>query len=85
VLSDIVVGAILLIDPCESLEACVGHIFLVQTPGNSLVLEQINDRRDILRDRGKWVTVKTEVVTFVDISKRFIDHVGGTNPPTVAI
>lgn len=43
VLADVVVGTVDLVYPVESLVTCVGHIFLVQTPADALVLEQINN------------------------------------------
>lgn len=47
VLADVVVGLSLLIDPSESLKAGVGHIFLVRSPRDVLVLKEINHSRDI--------------------------------------
>jgi len=39
VLTDIIVGAVLLIDPSETFETCIRHVFLVETPADFLVLE----------------------------------------------
>jgi len=69
VLSNVVIGTILLVDPSEPLKSSVWHIFLVQTPGDALILEQINDRGNILRNLGKWITVETEIITFSEVSK----------------
>jgi hypothetical protein len=65
VLANIVVGTGLLVDPVETLVASVGHIFLVQRPRDSPVLKQVDDRGDVLRDLGEWVTIKAEVVTTI--------------------
>lgn len=46
VLADIVVGLGLLVDPAVPLEARVGHIFLVSTPGDAAVLEKIDHGGD---------------------------------------
>ena len=63
VLAHIVVCSSLLVDPGESLIARVRHILLVQTPANSLVLEEINNGGDVCWNLGEWVTVKTEIIT----------------------
>ena len=38
VLANVVVGTSLLVDPVETLVASVGQVFLVQRPGNTLIL-----------------------------------------------
>lgn len=63
VLANVVVGASLGVYPRETFEASVGHVFLVETPRNSPVFEEVDDRRDILGDGDEGVTVQAEVVT----------------------
>ena len=62
-LADIIVSTSNLVDPSEALVAGIRHILLVHAPRNSLVLEEIDDGRDVFWDLGEWVAVKTEVVT----------------------
>lgn len=64
-LADVVVGTGLLVDPVEALVAGVGHIFLVRTPRDSPILEQVDDGGDVLGDLGERVIVETEVVTAI--------------------
>ncbi|KAI6755574.1 hypothetical protein HG531_004680 [Fusarium graminearum] len=43
VLANVVVLSILVVHPCETFKACVGHVFLVKTPGDTSMLKEIND------------------------------------------
>lgn len=71
VLADVIVGTGLLVHPVEALVTTVGHIFLVHGPRDVLILEQVNNGRDVLGDLGERVIVKTEVVTAI-VSRYFI-------------
>lgn len=39
VLSNVVVGTVLLVDPCKSFKSSIWHIFLVKSPADSFVFE----------------------------------------------
>jgi hypothetical protein len=55
VLADIIVRLGLLVAPGVSLEACVRHILLVSGPRDALVLQEIDDSRDICGDLGEGI------------------------------
>jgi hypothetical protein len=57
VLSNVIIGTILLIDPSKPLEARIRLIFLIKSPADSLVLEQVDDSRYILGNRVESITV----------------------------
>lgn len=61
-LPDVVIGAVLLVDPSKTFEARVWHVLLIKTPGDTLVLEQVNDGRNILRNGGEWVAIEPKVL-----------------------
>jgi hypothetical protein len=63
VLANVVIGTGHLVDPVKALVSRVRQIFLVQGPRDSLVLEQVNHRGDVLRDLDERITVKPEVVS----------------------
>ena len=65
-LANVVIGTSLRIDPRETLETSVRHVFLVQTPADALVLEQIDNSGDILGNLSEWVAVETEVITDIE-------------------
>jgi hypothetical protein len=65
VLTNVVIGTGLLVDPVETLVTSVGHIFLVHGPRNMPVLKQVNYRRDVLRYLGEGVIIKTEVLSVI--------------------
>jgi hypothetical protein len=44
VLADIVIGTSLLFDPVKALVTGIGHVFLVETPRDASLLEQVNHR-----------------------------------------
>lgn len=63
VLAHIVVGAVLVVHPREALETRVGHVLLVKTPRDTVVLEQVNDSRDIARVAVEVIVLHAKVVT----------------------
>jgi hypothetical protein len=83
-LSNIIISPVLLIDPCEALEARVRHILLVKTPADSLVFEQVNYSRHILGNLVEGITVQTEVVTSF-VSNQVTYNEEGIYPPTAAM
>jgi len=68
VLADVIVGTVLLVDPCEALEACVWHIFLVEAPADALVFKKVNDGRYIFWDGSERIAIKTEIVSFSQLA-----------------
>jgi hypothetical protein len=81
VLANVVIGTSLGVDPRETLETTVWHILLVQTPGDTLVLEQVDNRRNICGNLGEWVTVKTEVITEIEsANEAFYKNLKGEIP-----
>lgn len=71
-LAYVVIGTSLGIDPRETLETSVWHVFLVQTPADALVLEQIDNTGDILGNLNEWVAVETEVITDIESEMKII-------------
>jgi len=63
VLPDIVVCLGRLVNVAFALEARVRHIFLVGTPGDALVIKQIDNTRDVGRDLLEVVVVTSECVS----------------------
>jgi hypothetical protein len=61
--SNIIVGAVFLIDPGKPLEARVRHILLIKSPADSLVFEQVDYCRHVLGDLVEGIAIQTEVVT----------------------
>jgi hypothetical protein len=57
VLSNVIIGTVLLIDPSEPLETRIRLILLIQSPADSLVLEQVDDSRYILGNRVESITI----------------------------
>ena len=64
-LTNVVIGTGLLVEPVEALVSSVGHIFLVHGPRNMPVLKQVNYRGDILRDLSERVIIKTKVLSAI--------------------
>ena len=46
----------------EPFKACIGQVFLIFGPADSLVFKQVDDGRHVLRDRVEVVIVHAEVV-----------------------
>lgn len=63
VLSDVVVCLGLLIDPGLSFKSRIWHVLLVLRPGNTLILQQIDDAGDIARNLVEIIIVHAKVVT----------------------
>lgn len=63
VLPDIVVRLGCLVDVALTLEARVRHVFLVGTPGNTLVVKQVDNTRDVGRDLLEVIVVTSECVS----------------------
>lgn len=63
VLTNIVVGTRLLVDPRETFEPGVWHVLLVRTPGDTLIFEQVGDARNVGDDLIEVVVVHAKVVT----------------------
>ena len=62
-LSNIVVCICDLIRIVESLEACIGHVFLIFAPRNALRVEQIHDGGDVGREGVEIVVIHSKIVT----------------------
>jgi len=43
-------------------KSTVGHVFLILCPSNALVLEQVNDGKDVVRIRVEVIRVVAKVV-----------------------
>lgn len=65
VLADVVVGAVLLIDPSVAFKARVRHVFLVFTPRNVLLLQEIDDGGNVGIDEVHLVIVHAKVIASV--------------------
>jgi hypothetical protein len=62
-LANVVILAVLVVHPGEALEARVGHVLLVQTPGDTAVLEKINHGRDVARVAVEVVVLHAKVIS----------------------
>lgn len=86
-LANVVVCTSLLIDPSEPLEASVRHILLVKTPGDTLILEQVDNGADILRNLGEGITIESEIITEMRSAKEhgIKEPLEVTYPPIAAM
>lgn len=63
VLSNVVVGSVLLVHPAEALVPRVRHVLLVHAPGDATVLEQVNDGGDVGIGAIEGIVLHAKVVT----------------------
>jgi len=57
---------------------------LVQTPGDSLVFEQVDNGGDVLGNLGEGIAIQAEVVT-TELSTSVVSEDEWTYPPTAAM
>lgn len=61
-LPHIIVSSIRLVHKCDAFKATVGHVFLVRTPADFLIFQEVYYRRYIGRNGMEIIVVDAEVV-----------------------
>jgi len=78
VLANVVIPAILLVDPSKALKAAVWHVLLVETPANLLLVEEIKNSGNVVRNLVESIVCDAEVVTANGCNVIWLARMGDT-------